>query len=476
MSLLFREKRDLAALEIIAARDGFRTYSGIAVTDESAARHSAVWACRAAISEALQQLPVEEVRTVSGSTVRRDPPPLFYDPAPGWTWEQWIWAQGWNLSGHGKCYGYVATLNAAGWPTSLVPVDPCEVVWRWQRTSKTWKILVGGEVEKLWPLGRLWHCPLYVTTDCPDGMSPIRAHAESIGVGLAAQKFGAQFFAGGGHPTMVVSSEKDPGDTGAKAIKTKVLQALQGNREPIVIPQSIKLEQWQVAPEESQFLETMRYSGEDVARVFGVPPTKIALSVSGSDITYQNVADANAAWRVSGLSRYIVPFESSLSRLVPEGVTRTIRFNFNGFLRADLAARAAWYKTAADVGDLAGTPILTVNEMRNEEGLAPLPGGDDFARKTTRASVPGSPVASRSTEPDTTNITVNIPEQRNEPPIVNVTASTAPPTVNVHVPQQRTTVDVHVPEQPAPTVIVEAAKPIPRLITRGADGRVDGVI
>lgn len=387
MSLLFREKRDLAALEILANQRGYRTSSGVPVTDETAERHSAVWACRAAIAEALQQLPVEEVRTKQGQTVHGPPPAVFYDPAPGWTWEQWIWAQAWAMSGQGKCYAYVATVSASGWPTSLVPVDPCDVVWRWVRRNKTWEIKVCGEEELRWPLGRLWHCPLYVTTDCPEGMSPIRHHAESIGVGLAAQKFGAQFFGDGGHPTLVIAPEKDPGDTGARVLKEKVLAALSGNREPIVIPQSTKLIPWQVAPNESQFLETMRYSGEDVARVFGVPPSKIALSVSGSDITYQNVSDANAAWRVAGLSRYVIPFESALSRLVPAGISRTIRFNFNAFLRSDLKARAEWYKTAAEVGEISGTPILMTNEMRNEEGLVPLPGGDTFVRKQVPAPV-----------------------------------------------------------------------------------------
>lgn len=381
MSILFKEKRDLAALEIIAARSMSGTASGMPVTDATAERHSAVWACRAAIAEALQQLPVEEVRVTGDKTVRRGPPQVFYDPAPGWTWEQWIWAQSWAMSGQGKCYAYVATVSAAGWPTSLIPVDPCDVVWTWQRRDQRWKITVYGEEEQRWPLGRLWHCPLYVTTDCPEGMSPIRNHAETIGVGLAAQKFGAQFFGDGGHPTMVISSDRDPGTDGAKNLKNKVLSALRGNREPIVLPSGITLQQWQVAPNESQFLETMRYSGEDVARVFGVPPEKIGLAVSGSNVTYSNVGERNTDWRVSGLSRYVVPFESALSRLVPAGTSRTIRFNFGAFLRADLAARAAWYKTAAEIGDISGTPVLLTNEMRAEEGYGPLDGGDEFARK-----------------------------------------------------------------------------------------------
>lgn len=459
MSVLFsRERRDDASRLITdASMRRMGTRSGQRVSPDDALRHSTVWACRAAVAEALQQLPVEEQTRRNGQMVRRDPPGLFAAPAPGWTWEAWVWAQAWDLSAEGKCYAWIPDIDSRGMPTALVPVDVNEVTWQWVQGEKRWKVLYGREEVQLWPRGPLWHCPLYVTARHPYGLSPIAYHAETIGVGLAAQEFGARFFGDGGHPTMVATMDSDPGEAGAKALKAKLLDAMRGNREPVFVPKGLKLEKWQVSPDESQFLATMRYSGEDVCRIFGVPPSKVALAVSGQNVTYSNVSDANADWRVSGLARYVNPLEAALSTLLPSGANRVIRFNFDGFLRADQGKRFDSYLKAAQIGTASGTPLMSVNEMRAEEGLSPVDGGDDF-RPPVRAA---EPVAQRS-EP--ANIVVQ--------PEINVRAypngsvesreltamdvQTAMTAALASVPPPMVTVNV--PDQPAPVVNVAPAE------------------
>ena len=495
MSILFRgERRSInfpnAADLVRMGRDrsgSGNTAAGVNVTPDSAQRHSAVWACQSAIAEAVQQLPLQEVRTSGDITRRLAPPPVFYEPAPGMSWETWIWQQTWTLAGRGRAYGYVTGITSTGVPTGIVPVDPDCVSWRWNRRTSSWDVLLEREPVQLWPLGPLWHCPLYATPSNPEGMSPIAMHAESIGVGLAAQKFGGQFFGDGAHPTMVASVETDPGEAGAKALKQKLLEAMQGNREPVVVPQSIKLEKWQVSPDEAQFLETMRYSGEDVARIFGVPPSKIGLAVSGQNVTYSNVSDANTEWRTSGLSRYVVALEAGLSRLVPNGSRRVLRFNFDEFLRPDPEKRYSIYKLASEIGDIAGTPPILPNEMRLAEGRDPLPGGDEFQRKQ-----PAPAVATRN-DPTVTLIDQRpiAVDARQEPPTVNVAGTT----VNVEPAQiavdARTTVEpasVTVQPSPAPVVNVAPAEvrielPAPaeqratrKIIEHTADGRIAAII
>jgi HK97 family phage portal protein len=356
------------------------TWAGQAVTPKRAERHSAVWSSLSAISEAVMTLPPEERLKQADGWLRRDPPELFYQPTPDISWESWIWQQTWTLAGRGRCYALVTHTTPNGDPLTLVPVPDEAVTWSLDRDGM-WVTKVDGVVEKRWPLGRLWHVGLYVKPDLPQGMSPIAHHAESIGIGLAAQEFGARFFGDGGHPTMVFRPGKDPGPKGAEALKARVAEILSGgSREPIIVPVGTEIERWQVAPDESQFLDTMRYSGEDVARIFGVPPTKIGLAVSGQNVTYSNTADANNAWRMGGLARYTKALEAGLSRLLPGGAARQVRFNYNEFLRADLPARAAAYKTFAEIGTMSGTPVMHINEMRAEEGMRPLEGGDVFVR------------------------------------------------------------------------------------------------
>lgn len=381
MSLLVRERRAAVLTgEELFSRRRATSYSGQLVTSDRSLRHSAVWGCLSVISEAFLSTPLAERREDSAGLVSfHTPPAVFYDPTPDLTWESWIWQQAWALAQHGRCYGWVATTDNRNYPTSLVPLDDRQVTWR--HSDRGWVTEVDGDEVQRWPLGRLWHCPLYVTPKYPMGLNPITYHAETIGVGLAAAEFGGRFFGDGAHPTAIFTSEKDPGVKGAARLKAKIAEVLSGNREPLVLPHGTKMERWQTPPNESQFLDTMRYSGEDVCRIFGVPPGKVWLAISGQNVTYTNTADANNDWRISGLSRYVRTLESRLSRLTPGGQRRRLVFDFKGFLRADLAARAAAYKTFAEIGDLTGTPVMFPNEMRAEEGLGPVPGGDEFIRK-----------------------------------------------------------------------------------------------
>lgn len=374
------ERRNSSAFDLGVTRRHGGTASGVPVDADRAQRHSAVWSSLAAISEAHLALPLQEIVRQGDDVVRRDPPEWMWEPSPGMSWETWIWQQSWALAQLGRCYAYVTTRDDLGFPTTLTPVADDRVEWKRAPGAPEWTVCLDREPVLLWPRGPLWHVGLYTRAGQPEGMSPIKHHAEVIGVGIAAQKFGAQFFGDGAHPTGIFTPLKDPGPGGAAAFKAKIMEVLSGSREPILVPAGTKFERWQINPDESQFLDTMRYSGEEVARIFGVNPGKIGYSTSGSNVTYSNVSQANEDWRTSGLLRYTAMFESALSRLLPDGQRRILRFNFDAFLRSSLSDRMAAYKTSAEIGALAGTPIFTVNEMRREEGRAGIEGGDVFVR------------------------------------------------------------------------------------------------
>jgi len=382
------ERRNATSALDQMTRRGGGTSSGVPVDADRAQRHSAVWSSLAAISEAHLALPLQEVVRMGDDVVRRDPPDWMWEPSPGMSWETWIWQQSWSLAQLGRCYAFIATVDNLGYPTTMTPVADERVEWRRERGQGEWKVYLDRQEVLLWPRGPLWHVGLYTRPGRPEGMSPIAHHAEVIGVGLAAQKFGAQFFRDGMHPTAVFTPTKDPGPGGAAAFKAKIMEVLAGSREPIMLPAGTTFERWQINPDESQFLETMRYSGEEIARIFGVNPGKIGYSTSGSNVTYANVNQANEDWRMSGLLRYTSMFEAALSRLVPDGQRRVLRFNFDAFLRAALDERMKAYKASAEIGALSGTPLWTTNEMRNNEGYPAIEGGDVFVRAGTGMEPP----------------------------------------------------------------------------------------
>ena len=103
--------------------------------------------------------------------------------------------------------------------------------------------------------------------------------------------------------------------------------------------------------------------------------------VSGSSVTYANKEQNWADWTSRDFLPYLIRFEAGLSRLLP--ASEHIKFNINALLRSDLAARYSSYKIAAEIGDITGTPLLLNSEMRGFENLQPIPGGDEFDRRTT---------------------------------------------------------------------------------------------
>ena len=197
----------------------------------------------------------------------------------------------------------------------------------------------------------------------------------SVFPGMAAQDFGGNFFRDGAHPTSIISPEKDPGKEGADTLKKRVMEATSGtNREPLVLPQNIKWTQMQVNPEDSQFIETMKLSDEQVCRYMGTPPTEIGIAPSGASVTYANREQSKQDY-LQELLYPIGQIEASWSSLIAR--PQYVKLNPDGLLRADLKTRYESYRIAAEIEQMAGKPLLDVDEMRELENRPELPDVED---------------------------------------------------------------------------------------------------
>jgi HK97 family phage portal protein len=192
-------------------------------------------------------------------------------------------------------------------------------------------------------------------------MSPIQYAVETIGVGLAAQKFGAQWFGDGAHSTSILMSDHEITEVQAKVLKERVKQATRDNREPLVLGEGATMKAIQVSPEESQFLETIKANADDIARFFfRRPPSE------GGQITYANVEARSLDLLTYTLNGWMVRVEKALSRLRPR--PRFVKFNADALVRVDLQTRY----TAHDIAIRGGWK--NVDEVRKLEDLSPLPG------------------------------------------------------------------------------------------------------
>ena len=346
---------------------GSRTFSGDYVTDELALTLSSVFACADLLSELVSTLPVDEFRRVgSGRPEVVASPPLLVDPSgDGSGFESWSRQVMMSLLLRGNAYGLVTSLDDDVRPRHIEVLDPGRVSVRRTQNQGAVEFWLDtkNRIEK-WPDGPLWHMP-----GSPVGLSPISYAKETIGVGIAARKFGAQWFGDGAHPTAVLESEHEITEDQARVLKERVYSALHDNRQALALGDGVTLKPFQVAPEESQFLETTQANVADVCRYFRVPPEMIG-GKAADNLTYANQEQRAISLLTFTVNPWLVRMENALSRLRPRG--RFVKFNAGALLRADLKTRYEAHVLAIRGG------FNTPNERRNLEDYGPLPGGDEL--------------------------------------------------------------------------------------------------
>jgi len=338
-------------------------FGHVAVTPESALRLSSVWACVNLLANTISTLPVDVYRNDEEIPV----PSLLASPAAGWTLVDWISATMQSLLLRGNAYGLItarsgprltpAQVELVGPDNMTVMVDPDG------RVSYRFK---GRQLDP----EDVWHVRAFVTAGSPVGLSPIAYAAETIGLGLATQRFGAQFFREGASPTGILSVDGPMSPDKVELAKDRLTNATRGRREPLVVSGNnaggVKWQSISIAPNESQFVESRRLGVAEIARTFGVPPEMIGGEAGGS-LTYATVEGRALDFVKFSLTPWIVRLEKAISDLLPRG--QTVKFNVNALLRGTTKERYDAHKVALDAG------FMTIGEVRQLEDLPPMPQG-----------------------------------------------------------------------------------------------------
>lgn len=361
MSLLFRsapptEQRGVRLPGVVyAGPSPLAANVSLYIDEDMALRHDAYWACVTRIAQDVSMFPVDTVRYVG--TARQPVPtppqvivaPSVYHPALDWRLQVVI-----SWLTNGTAYGLVTDVDRATMlPSRIELQNPADVLPIQQGNDI--RFMVAGEEHKMWPAGKLWVEPGITLPGRLLGLSPVAYHASTIGRGLAAGKFGSDFFTDGAHPTGILMAKDNPGDEGAKQLKAKFLGVLRGNREPVVLPAGIEYKQIQTSPNDSQFLDTMRYTVEQICRVFGEDPADYGSSAGGTAMTYANRIDSDLA-RMKRRQFWVTKLQDVLTRLVPEGMS--VRLNTDASLMMTPKERHEVFKLRLE------SKTITVNEVR----------------------------------------------------------------------------------------------------------------
>lgn len=154
----------------------------------------------------------------------------------------------------------------------------------------------------------------------------------------------------------------------------------QGDSRFLLIDGDMDFKQVTMTPQESQLLETRKFSAEEICRWFGVPPELI-----GAGATTPRGEGMDALIRC--FEKFtLTPMATAIEQSIKQRVMtmeqrRTLEpvFSMQNLLRASFADRLNVYSTAVQNG------IYTRNEVRLQENLPPMEGADDLTAQTSLA-------------------------------------------------------------------------------------------
>ena len=348
--------------------------SGVSVNEQTAMQNIAVFACIRILSETPASLPLFVYRRLPGGGKERASGhptyPVLHDMANS---EMTAMTLRETVQGHavgwGNGYAYIVREN--GWATELWPLLPDKTRPMRINGELTYRVsLPTGEQRVLSPMDVL-HVPGF-GYDGLQGYNPIRLAKEAIGLGLAAEEFGARFF---GQGTNLGGVVEHPGKLGPQAhenLKSSLSQSYQGlgrSHLLMVLEEGMKYQKIGVDPDSAQFLETRKFEVTEIARLFRVPPHMIA-DLERS--TFSNIEHQAIAFVVHTLRPWLVRWEQAINYKLFTPRERKEYFAehlVDGLLRGDSKSRAEALATLRQNG------IINADEWREIENMNPQEGG-----------------------------------------------------------------------------------------------------
>ena len=205
------------------------------------------------------------------------------------------------------------------------------------------------------------------------GISVLSYARNAIGLGLAAEEFGARFFGSGAHMSGIIEVPGDLDKERARGLKEGFSASHAGLKNAHMVGVLSGGAQWKpisVSPEDAQFLGTRAAQNLDMAMLFGVPPHTCWGRSTRPHHGALAIEQQALGFLAYTLNPWLGRFEDAWSAMLPK--PQTARFNVDGLLRTDAAGRYAVYAVARSAA------ILTSNEIRALENFPPVEGGDDI--------------------------------------------------------------------------------------------------
>jgi HK97 family phage portal protein len=331
-----------SASELIPARPSM-SKGQVTVTNDTALRHSAVWACLRLRANMISTLPLDVYRRALGIQVEVTPSPFFTQPSgPNVSMHEWRYSTQFDLDRAGNSFGIIRERDRYNLPSriDLVALGDVSVV------AKGADITGYRIAGKGYPPEQVWHEKQYTVAGLPVGLSPVAHAAWAIGEYLSIQDFALEWFGRGAIPAAELKNT-------ARVLKpAEVVTAKQTFNASVKSGELfVHGSDWEYRPIQAEnmgtaWLDAKRYGIADVARFFDCPGDLIDAEVSTGHITYASITQRNLQFLIMNLQPAITRREDAFTSLTPR--PQYVKLNTDALLRMDPSARAQVIKTQID--------------------------------------------------------------------------------------------------------------------------------
>lgn len=330
----------------------------------------AVYRARQFLADCVASLHMDQL---VGKVKTDDTPPILTNPDPDLTYIEFMDQVMLSLVDHGNAYLWIKTRDRTGNPTSVYCLNPDEVSVNWDR--KHLYRLYAWRDKGMTPWEDIAHIAINRGPGELKGKGPIDAALATTIQAAKAEEAMAKTMAEDNYtPSLVIKSPEVKTKDEAERILDIWMGARDrggGRKRPSVMNSNSDLEQITINPVDAQWIESRAFTVQQIGRLFGIHGFFLLVE-SGSSLTYSTTESLFRLLLTATLRpTYLERIEQAFTRLLPSG--RSARFNTDEILRADILSRYQAHQIGTG-----NAGFKTVNEAREEEGLAPIAGGDEL--------------------------------------------------------------------------------------------------
>ena len=259
-----------------------------------------------------------------------------------------------------------------GQPTELIPLDPADVMPFRENGRLGYSLVSGGQMIVELP-DNILHVK-GLSWDGINGLGITDVLKESIGLGLAAQKWQSVFFKNGAAPQTVIEL---PGSLRNKEAVER-FRAMWGKRhkgidnahQPALLENGAQLKSFSVSPNDAEMLATREFEIKQVASMIGISshylgdPTRTSfasLEVENRNFL-RDLQDPLTNWESECYKKLLTPAEK-------ERRSHVVEFDKEQIERPDLTTFTNALIAQVNNG------LLTPDEARDKMNMPPLPDG-----------------------------------------------------------------------------------------------------